>query len=178
MEITLANKNHWKEIKEIYMEAFPKSERKPFFAIKHSAKKGKVQVFIAIKNGILHGFVMTIPYKNMIMVDYLAVSHKIRSSGTGSKIMQEICKRFSDKKIVLLIERIDDSAKNNEQRIARKKFYIKNGFYSSNIFINGVSGKMEVLNWGEKVSEQEYIALQKYALGNFFFKLSNITVIT
>lgn len=177
MEITLANKNQWREIKQIYREAFPKSERKPFFIIKHSVKKGKAQVFTAIENGILQGFVMIIVYKNMAMVDYLAVSSKIRSNGTGSKIMSEICKKFSDKKIVLLIERLEDNAENNQQRIARRKFYIKNGFTSSDIFINGVSGNMEILNYGGKVSQQEYMALQKYALGDFLFKMSKITIL-
>lgn len=177
MELTLVNRNQWKEIKQIYCEAFPKSERKPFFIIKHSVKKGKTQVFTAIENGVLQGFVMIIVYKDMAMVDYLAVSNQIRSKGTGSKIISEVCKKFSDKKIVLLIERLEDNAKNNQQRIARRKFYIKNGFTSSDIFINGVSGNIEILNYGGKVSQQEYIALQKYALGNFLFKMSKIKIL-
>ena len=177
MELNFANKNQWKEIKEIYMEAFPKSERKPFFIIKHSVKIGKAQIITAIENDILQGFAIIIPYKNMIMLDYLAVSHKTRSNGTGSKIMSELCKQFSDKKIVLLIERVDGNAKNNQQRIARRKFYIKNGFRSSHIFINGVSGNMEILNNGKSVSYQEYMELQQYALGKLLFKLSKITLV-
>lgn len=113
----------------------------------------------------------------MIMLDYLAVSHKTRSNGTGSKIMSKLCKQFSDKKIVLLIERIDGNAENNQQRIARRKFYIKNGFRSSHIFINGVSGNMEILNNGKNVSYQEYMELQQYALGKLLFKLSKITLV-
>ncbi|MFR2781016.1 MAG: hypothetical protein ACLTBL_08535 [Clostridium sp.] len=31
MEFTSVKKQQWSEIKEIYMEAFPKCERKPFF---------------------------------------------------------------------------------------------------------------------------------------------------
>ncbi len=177
MELNFANKNQWKEIKEIYMEAFPKSERKPFFIIKHSVKIGKAQIITAIENDILQGFAIIIPYKNMIMLDYLAVSHKTRSNGTGSKIMSKLCKQFSDKKIVLLIERIDGNAENNQQRIARRKFYIKNGFRSSHIFINGVSGNMEILNNGKNVSYQEYMELQQYALGKLLFKLSKITLV-
>lgn len=129
---------------------------------------------MAMENGILQGFVMLIPYKDMIMVDYLAVSSKIRSRGTGSKIMQEICRRFSDKKIVLLIERLDDSTENKEQRIARRKFYFKNGFTSSDIYITGHSGNMEILNYGGTVSVQEYMDLQHYTLGKLMFRLSGI----
>ena len=174
MDILNANQKSWKEIKEIYNEAFPKAERKPFFTVRRSVNKGKALLLTAMENEVLQGFVMVIPYKNMVMVDYLAVSSKIRSHGIGSKIMQEVCKRFSDKKIVLLIEQLDNTAENKEQRIARRKFYFKNGFTSSNIYITGRSGNMEVLNFGGTVSVQEYMGLQQYTLGKLMFRLAGI----
>lgn len=127
-----------------------------------------------MENEVLQGFVMAIPYKNMVMVDYLAVSSKIRNCGTGSKILQEVCGRFPDKKIILLIERLDDTAENKDQRIARRKFYFKNGFTSSNIYITGRSGNMEVLKFGDPVSVEEYMDLQQYTLGKLMFWLSGI----
>lgn len=174
MKFFNVNQKSWKEVKEIYLEAFPKSERKPFFTIRHSVKRGKAQLLTAIEDGVLQGFVMVIPYEKLVMVDYLAVSGKIRSRGTGSKIIQEVCRRFSGKKIVLLIEQLDDYAANKEQRIARRKFYLKNGFTSSNLYIAGHSGNMEIMNYGGIVSREEYMKLQKYALGSFMFLLSGI----
>ena len=112
----------------------------------------------------------------MVMVDYLAVSSKIRSNGTGSRLLQNILKQFPDKKIVLLIERPDDTADNKEQRIARRRFYLKNGFVSSDIFITGESGDMEVLVCGGAVSREEYMDLQRYTLGDMFFRLSHIKI--
>ena len=47
---------------------------------------------------------------------------------------------------------------------------------SSDIFIKGASGEMEVLNWGGKVSAQEDLSLQKHALGNLLFSLSGIAL--
>lgn len=128
----------------------------------------------AVEDGILHGFVMVIPYRDMLMVDYLAVSSKIRSRGTGSKIIREVCKRYSDKKIVLLIERLDDTADNTEQRLARRKFYFKNEFTSSDIFIKGRSGNMEILNYGAPINVRDYMELQRYALGKLMFCFSGI----
>lgn len=174
VEILNANQKPWKEIKEIYMEAFPKAERKPFFTVRRSVNKGKSLLLTAMENEVLQGFVMAIPYKNMVMVDYLAVSSKIRSRGTGSKMMQEICRYFPGEKIVLLIERLDDTAENKDQRIARRRFYFKNGFTSSNIYITGRSGNMEILNFGGTVSKQEYMDLQQHALGKLMFRLSGI----
>ena len=176
MRLTQINAEQWKQVKEIYMEAFPKAERKPFFVLRHSVKSKKAQILTATEDGTLMGFVMVIPYGGMVMVDYLAVSSKIRSRGTGSQIMQQVCEYFADKRIVLLIERLDDNAENAQQRSARRRFYLKNGFTSLDIFIKGASGEMEVLNWGGKVSAQEYLSLQKHALGNLLFSLSGITL--
>lgn len=167
MNITPILDHQWKDVKSIYLEAFPKSERKPFFTVRHSVKKGKVKLFTASENNALLGFVM---------VDYLAVSNKVRSKGTGSLLMQEMCRRFKDRKIALLIEQLDEIAENSAQRIARRNFYLKNGFTSSNIFIEGTSGKMEIMNWGKQITPQEYLALQEYALGKLFFRLSKIKI--
>ena len=174
MEILSMKQKPWKAVREIYFEAFPKSEQKPFFTVRSSVKKGKAQLLTAMENEVLQGFVIVIPYKDMVMVDYLAVSSKVRSCGTGSKILQEVCRRFSGKKIVLLIERLDDTAENNEQRIARRKFYFKNGFTSSSIYTTGRGGNMEILNFGGTVSVEEYMDLQQYALGKLMFRLSGI----
>lgn len=118
MKLTQINAEQWKQVKEIYMEAFPKAERKPFFVLRHSVKSKKAQILTATEDGTLMGFVMVIPYGGMVMVDYLAVSSKIRSRGTGSQIMQQVCEHFADKRIVLLIERLDDNAENAQQRSA------------------------------------------------------------
>lgn len=177
MEFTIIKKNHWNEFREIYLEAFPKRERKPYFALRHSSKRGKVKVMAATEGGQFLGFSVLVPYENMVMVDYLAVSSKIRSKGTGSFMLEQICKQFSNKTIVLLIERLDDAAQNQEQRIARKRFYLKNGFTSANIFTKGVGGDMEILNYSGIVSREDYLRLQKYALGNLMFHLSGIQLV-
>ena len=103
MEFTVIKKHQWPEIKEIYMEAFPKRERKPYLTLRHSVRTGKAVLMTATEEQKLLGFVVLIPYKNMVMVDYLAVSSKIRSKGTGSYIMENVCRQYADKKIVLLI---------------------------------------------------------------------------
>lgn len=41
MEFRKADTQQWAEIKEIYLEAFPKRERKPYISLRRSVKKGK-----------------------------------------------------------------------------------------------------------------------------------------
>ena len=64
-----------------------------------------------------------------------------------------------------------------EQRIARRRFYLKNGFTSADIFVEGAGGDMEILNFGGKVSPEDYMRLQKYALGRFLFSLSGMRIV-
>lgn len=176
MQFIIPEKQQWQEIKKIYLEAFPKRERKPYFMLRHAVRRKKATVMAAVENGQLLGFTALIPYHDMVMVDYLAVSSKIRSNGTGSRLLQNILKQFPDKKIVLLIERPDTAADNTEQRIARRRFYLKNSFVSSDIFITGASGDMEILVCGGAVSREEYMDMQRYALGDMLFRLSHIRI--
>lgn len=178
MELIRVEKEHWNAVKEIYLEAFPKAERKPFRMLKHSAARGKAAVFAATENGVLQGFTAVIPYNDTVMIDYLAVSGKIRSRGTGSKILEKICAHYPEKRILLLIEQLDETASNFKQRVARKKFYEKNGFSSSGIFITGVSGTMEILTYGGSVNAEEFLAIQRYSLGRLLFALSKTKVIS
>lgn len=168
------SKEQWTQIREIYREAFPKAEQKPFFLIKRLVKSKKAQVFLSAEGGMVQGFLLAIPFGDTVMVDYLAVSGKIRSKGIGSTLIREACGYYSGKTVVLLIERLRDNAENQKQRIARKNFYLKNGFTTPDIFITGRSGEMEVLSCGGIISPQEYLDLQKYSMGNWMFRLSGI----
>lgn len=172
--IPSVDKQQWKAVKRLYLEAFPKPERKPFFILKRSVQKGRAQLLTAAESVALLGFVMVIPHGGTVMVDYLAVDDKNRSRGTGSRIIREVLRRFPGKKLVLLIEKPDEAAQNSRQRTARRNFYLKNGFTSSGIFITGRSGSMEVMNYGGTVSLPEYLELQRHALGNLMFRLSGI----
>lgn len=71
--------------------------KETIFYVKALCKKEKAVIMTASEENQILGLVVLIPYKDMVMVDYLAVSSRIRSKGTGSYIMQNICREFSDK---------------------------------------------------------------------------------
>ena len=96
MEIKRICQSQWNDVKNIYMEAFPKAERKPFFFLKRAVRKGKSEIWVASESDVVAGFIVLIPYHDMILVEYLAVSNQIRSKGTGSKILGEICRQYDD----------------------------------------------------------------------------------
>lgn len=174
MELLNVQGSQWEEVREIYLEAFPKRERKPFGMLKRGAARGKLEVLAAVEEHQLLGFTVLIPYNETVMVDYLAVSGAVRSHGTGSRILQAVLERFAGQRVMLLIEALDPQAENYAQRQARRRFYLKNNFTSSGVFPDGKSGKMELLNAGGTVSSAEYVAMMRYALGPVLFALSGI----
>ena len=176
IEFKKVGKEDWKEVKAIYKEAFPKREQKPFFSLRFSVYREKVLMYVAKEDGVVLGFIVVCVSGDLVMVDYLAVSQKIRSKGTGSYILSSLSKLYKDKRIVLLIEKLDECSDNVAQRIARRKFYFKNGFESSNLYMQGKSGEMEILSLGGKVSRPEFLRVFKADLGPLFFKLAKVTV--
>lgn len=66
--------------------------------------------------------------KNMAYLFYLAIDSNYRSKGYGKQALEEFKKLNENFQLTLDIELIDKKAKNNEQRIKRKNFYIKNGY--------------------------------------------------
>ena len=81
----------------ILLGGFSKAGEKAVFYAEKICEKGKAVVMTATEGGVLLGFTVLIPYKDIVMVDYLAVSSKIRSKGTGSYIMQNVCRHYAGK---------------------------------------------------------------------------------
>ena len=63
MKFVAVEKAQWREVREIYLEAFPKRERKPFPILRWSARRGKVKVLAAVEDGVLQGFTAVIPWR-------------------------------------------------------------------------------------------------------------------
>ncbi len=119
MELEEKRKIPWREVGRLYAEAFPKRERQPFSALRRSVKKGKTRLLTATEGGTLLGFLAAVPYRDTVLIDYLAVSPESRGQGIGGRLLKTLCDRFPDKRAVLLIERPDEKADNREQRLAR-----------------------------------------------------------
>ncbi len=175
MEIRKIEKKDFKQVKKIYYEAFPKREQKPFRRFISSWKKGLNNIWVAMEDGEMLGFVVTIPHGNIVLVEYLAVNHKMRSRGTGTALLNTACDYYNQT-MILLIEKIDYTADNNLQRIARKKFYARNGFGSSDLFINSKAGDLEIMCLRGTPTIQDFIDVQRVALGRWMFAMSNTIV--
>ena len=91
-------------IEEIYVEAFPKCERKPFSIILAHNESGAGSVLKIMLDGVLCGFFFTFFYGELAMVDYFAIHKDYRNMGIGEIAISLLREEYSDKKIFLEIE--------------------------------------------------------------------------
>ena len=115
-------------LKELYIRAFPESERKPFDLMEKNADNGSMEILSLEKEDEeFLGLVITILYEDKVLIDYFAVDESKRNGGIGGKALKLISDRYKDRKIFLEIETPDENAENNAQRLSRKAFYLRNG---------------------------------------------------
>lgn len=116
-------------------EAFPKNERCPLERFFELQKMGlDVDILGFFDNDELLGFFVAMKKGLCAYAWFFAIKNDLRSLGLGTKALSLIFDRYKNYQIVLDFEALDESAPNNEQRIHRKNFYLRNGFKETGYF--------------------------------------------
>ena len=166
---------HKNKIKEIYTQSFPKEERFPFWILKCCSKEKNVTFNGIVDNNKIIGIEYIINCSDYAYLMYLAIDEKNRNNGYGTKILDDLRKKH--KTIILSIEKSDKHL--NDNRKKRKNFYLKNGFYETNLFIEENSIQYEVLctnkdytitkeKLEERYTKMAKSTIMKWLIGKFF----------
>ena len=91
-KVKLSNKN----VKKIYLDAFPKKERIPFFMMVLLTKITHTEFLAFYDKDLLCGLVYSATIGNITYIIFFAVDKDIRSKGYGSKILDEMQKLLKD----------------------------------------------------------------------------------
>lgn len=154
------------KIKEIYTSSFLKEDRMPFWLMLIMAKMKNTEFISFHDKDILCGFVYMATVQNMTFVMFLAVDENIRSKGYGSHILDKIQSIHPDSKIIISIERCDEDAKDIEQRLRRKKFYVNNGYIETGYLVELAKEKQEIIIKNGEFNEDEFsLFFKKYSNG-------------
>ena len=130
------------EAKTVYntflKEDFPKSERKPFFAIEKSLRKGQY-VCCAAFNDVdeITGYAFFLTNNGSdYLLDYFAVRKDLRGTGVGSAFLKNLSKTVLQDALCVLVE-IDNPrlSAGREKQIyeRRRQFYIRNGLIDTGV---------------------------------------------
>ncbi len=118
----------FQEIEALKMRAFPPIEQVPTWLLLLLALRKSVNYRAFYDEEQFCGLLYTAETDKMIFVLFLAVNDKLRSKGYGTAILSWL-KENTGKEIALNIENPYEEADNREQRLRRKEFYLRNGFY-------------------------------------------------
>ncbi|MHC5374921.1 GNAT family N-acetyltransferase [Enterococcus sp. LJL120] len=153
------------KIKQLYQAAFPRLERMPFWFLQRKLKNPAVELLSVWQKDSWLGFLYSVVLEDKVFIFYFAIDPNQQGQRYGSKVLQELPTVYSGKKIGLTIEALDSSAKNQQQRIKRKNFYLKNGFVSQDLFLKEFGVLYEFLAYGGRFTFQEVEACRRKLLG-------------
>lgn len=166
MEIRKVQNKHLNELRKLYVEAFPKSERKPFALMRIWEKAGKMEILEIADGEKFCGLLITVLFGKLVLVDYLAISPKMQGMGIGSVTIENIRKRYRGKRVFLEIETTLKPCSDMQNRMRRKNFYLKNGLTPCGFSVYLFGVEMEVLAFDAPVTYEEYLSLYSHLAGN------------
>lgn len=156
--------------KALYISAFPKEERLPWFVLRLQALRRGIELTAWMDGDTFCGFTSAVTLEGMHFVLFLAIAPSARGKGYGSAILTHLSNAHQC--VVLNIEPLDPQADNYPQRLQRMAFYQKNGFYDTGWYVWEVGGKFRVLSTEETLDEARYRRIfRKLTLGIWNVKL-------
>lgn len=155
------------QIRHLYEEAFPVSEKKTFSLILEKRATGAVEILlIEDEKKRFRGLLITILHKDMVLIDYFAIDETYRGIGIGSDVLKLFTSRYANKRIFLEIEStISEFVEDYEIKRRRKDFYEKNGFLSMNYLVDLFGVEMEILSFHSEVCFAEYHEMLVHVYG-------------
>lgn len=163
--IRAVTKEERENVKNLYLTAFPKEERKPFDLIIEKQAEGGSDILYMKDKGEFCGLAIPAIDGDIVLLVFFAVADSKRGGGYGSRALKMIMEKYEGKRFILEIEDTAAKAENSEQRIRRKNFYIKNGLMNTGLMANVMGVKMEILGNTDNITFEEYWNVYENAFG-------------
>ena len=151
----------WQQINSLAKEAFPPEEYLAPDKLMEMSLADNFD-FLALTDGdTFIGFIVVQTYKNLAYLFFLAIDPSFRAKGYGRRAIETLRLLYPDKKQVVDFEMQDETASNNEQRIKRRQFYLKNGYKETGLFLSYLGVDYEVFCMSNDFEPQEFKDLMK-----------------
>lgn len=150
------------QIKDLYIEAFPKAERKPIDQIIKVCENKFGRIIPILFDNEFVGMFITLESKDndALLIDYFAIKSEYRGLSLGSKSLK-LLNEMEEKTIIIEIEPCVKNAENLIQRQKRKKFYQNLGFIQTDINISWFGVDLELMSLNKTIEFNHYMDLLK-----------------
>lgn len=163
--IKATDEKRLKYIEDLYLCAFPASERKPFQLMLNKQAEGTMEILAIEEENAFFGLAIFAFDKDLALLDYFAISEDLRGQGIGSRAIKALQKIYAGKRFVLEIETTKKPCKDLEMREHRKAFYLRNGLHTMDFDVILFGVEMEILANCDKLTYEEYLDIYINACG-------------
>lgn len=163
--IPATDEKQFRQIRELYLHAFPACERKPFALIRQKQREDLVDIFMLKDGDAFCGLAITMKANDLVLLDYFAIAKDRRGMGYGSAALQMLYDHFAGKRFFLEIESTLEESENRQQRLMRKQFYLKNHLTELGLLANVFGTDMELLSYRASLTFEEYIRVYETVYG-------------
>lgn len=179
LELRVINENNpdYKDIKELYINAFPKEERAPFRMLASKAELDFVDWWGIYENDTCVGLFYVLYNDNLVYLFYFAIMENLRGKGYGTKSLELLKQHYQGKRIFLSIEEVVEEADNYLERVKRKEFYERCGFKALDSKVKEGGVIYELLGIGGPVSNEEYTELIISWMGKLYAKIIGMEIL-
>ncbi len=158
MNITTADitkdKTLARQAKALYLSAFPKEERLPWWILSLNARRRDIDLTAFLADGRFCGFTASVTVEGLHFLLFFAVAEELRGQGYGSAILAAI--QAAHPRVTLNVEPLLPDAPNLSQRQQRFAFYGKNGFFDTGWYVWEVGGMFRVLSTERVLDPAQY----------------------
>jgi len=146
----------------LYLAAFPEAERRPWEGMLHDPA-GDIGICGLYREGVYCGFVILMTQGDICHLMYFAVEEQFRDHGLGGETLLLLRRQLPGLRLIVDIERQDDSAENAGLRRRRKQFYLRHGYRETGVFYDWQGVGYEILCDGGPLTEGEFWGFWKQA---------------
>ncbi len=144
------------QVMELYEEAFPPVERMPFDLMLEINNQDNADLCSVYDDDEFIAFYLLITHNKVAYVSFLAVVPAKRGQNYGSMILDNIKSLYPDYSLLIDEEPVNPDSENYEQRLARERFYIRNGFRSTNYIVTAYGVDYEILSTSDDFELDDY----------------------
>lgn len=153
------------KIRNLYIQSFPKEERKSFSLILQKQKEGKVEILSIEEKNNFCGLMILAKDNGNILLDYFAIKKEYQSQGMGSNSLKLLFDKYKNKNIIIEIESTKINSNNQILRQKRKDFYLRNSFKIQDFCVDLFNVEMEILSNNQTINYDEYLEIYKNVYG-------------